>query len=141
MSISKKKSQHVWFRNIISWKVLERFLFACCDASNNERVSAANEWVFDASQLVNKDRSCALCGMISIKCVVVWYFVTVRCNSIFYLLSACRKLKILATELHCKFKIKYIHLHMFGDKVCTSRKIIFQSIKRSSKDTSLQTFI
>ena len=58
---ARKKSQHIWFRKIISWKVLERSLFACCDASNNERVSSANEWVFDASQLVNKDRSCALC--------------------------------------------------------------------------------
>ena len=100
-----------------------------------------NEWVFDASQLVNKDRSCALCGIFSIKCVVGWYFVTVRCYFVFDLLSACRKLKILATELHCKFKIKYIHLHMYGDKVCTSRKKFFQSIKRSSEDTSLQTFI
>lgn len=83
----------------------------------------------------------ALCGIFSIKCVVGWYFVTVRCYSVFDLLSACRKLKILATELHCKFKIKYIHLHMYEDKVCTSRKKIFQSIKRSSEDASLQTFI
>ena len=41
----------------------EWFLFTSCDASKNERRSAENEWVFDASQLVNKDRSSIFHGM------------------------------------------------------------------------------
>ena len=54
VSVSKKKSQCVWNKNVIPWKVLEQFLFTRCDASKNERVSTANGCVFDTSHLVTK---------------------------------------------------------------------------------------
>ena len=35
--VSKKTSRHVWNRNIIPWRVLERFLFTRCDAKRKRK--------------------------------------------------------------------------------------------------------
>ena len=62
--VSKKTSRHVWNRNIIPWRVLERFLFTRCEAKRKRKKLTRSlrplARFYETSQLVNKHLSRAL---------------------------------------------------------------------------------
>ena len=62
--VSKKTSRHIRNRNIIPWRVLERFLFPRCDAKRKRKKLTRSlrplARFFETSQLVNKHLSRAL---------------------------------------------------------------------------------
>ena len=62
--VSKKTSRHVWNRNIIPWRVLERFLFTRWEAKRKRKKLTRSlrplARFYETSQLVNKHLSRAL---------------------------------------------------------------------------------